>query len=141
MGAIGAGFAGLAAAVAFRRAGHSVTVFEKTDGVSTAGGAISLAPNALACLSILAVGHRISTEPCSHLPATVRTSDGRVLVLSILAQLTGGDRHTNLPRSQLIAWLKAELSDDCVRGAVPATEDAVVLSHHGPRDIHCGRPA
>ena len=52
---MGGGFAGLASAIAFRQNGHDVLVFEKTAGPSSAGGAICLAPNALACLSILGV--------------------------------------------------------------------------------------
>jgi 2-polyprenyl-6-methoxyphenol hydroxylase-like FAD-dependent oxidoreductase len=46
-------FAGSAAAIAFQRNGHGVHVFEKSAGPSSAGGAISLAPNALTYLSVL----------------------------------------------------------------------------------------
>lgn len=115
MGIVGGGFAGLAAAIAYRRSGHAVTVFEKTAGPSAAGGAISLAANALACLSVLGVGNRIATQPWSQMPATVRTPDGRILVRSTLAQLTGGYEYAAVPRSRLIAWLTEKLPHECVR--------------------------
>lgn len=114
MGIIGGGFAGLAAAIAFRQVGHDVSVFEKSLGPSVAGGAISLAPNALTCLSILGVRGRVVTEPWSRMPATVRTSDGAVLIRRTLAQLTGGDRYAAVARSQLLSWLTERLPPDCL---------------------------
>lgn len=114
VGIVGSGFAGLAAAIAFRRGGHDVSVFEKAAGPSVAGGAISLAPNALACLSILGVRARVVTEPWSHMPAAVRTSEGRVLVRRTLAQLTGGDHHATVARGQLLSWLAERLPPDCL---------------------------
>lgn len=121
VGIVGGGFAGLAAAIAFRQCGHDVTVLERLRGPEAAGGAISLAPNALACLSILGVRHRVVTQPWSHVPATVRTSDGRVLVRSTLAGLTGGDEYAAVQRSELIRWLAAELPDDVVRFGTAVT--------------------
>lgn len=115
VGIIGAGFAGLAAAIAFRQTGHDVTVFENAGGPLVAGGAIALAPNALTCLSILGLKDQILTEPWSRMPATIRTSDGRVLVSRNLAQLTGGAEFAAVPRAQLIAWLTGKLPVECVR--------------------------
>lgn len=115
VGVVGAGFAGLAAAIAFRQQGHDVVVFEKTDGPSATGGAISLARNALACLSILGVRKRVATQPWSQTPAMVRTSDGRVLIQRTLAQLTGGSEYATVPRHQLLTWLTAALPSDCVQ--------------------------
>lgn len=114
MGVIGGGFAGLAAAIAFRQAGHDVSVFERSSGPSLAGGAISLASNALTCLSILGVRAHVVTEPWSHTPATVRTSDGGVLIRRTLAQLTGGDQYATVPRGQLLTWLTERLPSDCL---------------------------
>jgi 2-polyprenyl-6-methoxyphenol hydroxylase-like FAD-dependent oxidoreductase len=114
VGIIGAGFAGLSAAIAFRQNGHDVTVFERATGPLVAGGAIALAPNALACLSILGIKHQIQTQPWSRMAATVRTPDGQILVRRTLAQLTGGDEFAAVPRAQLIAWLAARLPTQCV---------------------------
>ena len=55
VGIIGAGFAGLAAAISFRQTGHDVTVFERASRPSAAGGAIVLARNALSCLAVLGI--------------------------------------------------------------------------------------
>ena len=114
VGIVGAGFAGLAAAIALREAGHDVTVFEKASGLPTAGGAISLAPNALACLSILGVRDQVPTDYWAGIAGTVRTARGEVLVRSTLAGLTGGEFATVL-RSQLIGWLTTRLPAGCVR--------------------------
>lgn len=114
VGIIGGGFAGLAAAIAFRHGGHHVSVFERSAGPSLAGGAISVAQNALTCLSVLGVRAHVVTEPWSHMPATVRTPDGRVLVRRTLAQLTGGDQYATVPRSQLLTWLTERLPSDCL---------------------------
>lgn len=121
MGVIGGGFAGLAAAIAFRQGGHDVMIFEKSPGPSTAGGAISLGPNALTCLRILGIRGHVVTDPWSRTPATVRTSDGRVLVRRTLAQLTGGDQYATVARSQLLAWLTEELPPDCLHYSSPVT--------------------
>lgn len=125
VGIIGGGFAGLAAAIAFRRQGHDVTVFERTAGPETAGGAIALASNALKCLSILGVRGAIATQPWSQTPATVRASDGRVLVRRTLAQLTGGAEFACVPRAELIAVLAAQLPARCVQYSSKVTAVAV----------------
>ena len=114
MGIIGGGFAGLAAAIAFREDGHTVSVFERSSGPSAAGGAISLAPNALTCLSILGVRAHVVTDPWSQTPATVRSSDGDVLIRRTLAQLTGGDQYATVPRGQLLTWLTERLPPECL---------------------------
>ncbi|MBO0676039.1 FAD-dependent monooxygenase [Mycolicibacterium sp. S2-37] len=122
VGVIGAGFAGLAAAIAFRGGGHDVTVFERTAGPSTTGGAIVLARNALACLEILGVRHRVDASPWSQLPATVRRPDGRVLVRSTISGLTGGGQVATVPRRDVIGWLAAQLPSTCLRYSTPARE-------------------
>lgn len=121
VGIVGGGFAGLAAAIAFRDGGHDVSVFERSPGPSLAGGAISLAPNALTCLAILGVQGRVVTEPWSHAPAAVRTAEGDVLIRRTLAQLTGGDQYATVPRSQLLTWLTERLPSDCVHYSSPVT--------------------
>jgi 2-polyprenyl-6-methoxyphenol hydroxylase-like FAD-dependent oxidoreductase len=121
VGIVGGGFAGLAAAIAFRQGGHTVSVFERSSGPSAAGGAISLAPNALTCLSVLGVRAHVVTEPWSQTPATVRTSDGEVLIRRTLAQLTGGDQYATVPRGQLLTWLTKSLPPDCLHYSCTVT--------------------
>jgi 2-polyprenyl-6-methoxyphenol hydroxylase-like FAD-dependent oxidoreductase len=137
VGIVGGGFAGLAAAIAFRQTGHHVTVFEKATSPSAAGGAIALAPNALKCLSILGVRDHVVTEPWSQMPATVRARDGRVLVRRTLAQLAGGDEFATVPRAHLIALLAARLPAPCVqyssRVTLIAGDGTVVVGGHTQR--------
>jgi 2-polyprenyl-6-methoxyphenol hydroxylase-like FAD-dependent oxidoreductase len=129
VGVIGGGFGGLAAAIAFRRKGHDVTVFERTAGPASAGGAISLAPNALRCLHLLGVDGQLSTQPWSDMPATIRSSSGRVLVRSTMGRLTGGAEFACAPRAQLISWLTAALPREAIRYRCPVstvTADGVI---------------
>jgi 2-polyprenyl-6-methoxyphenol hydroxylase-like FAD-dependent oxidoreductase len=121
VGVIGGGFGGLAAAIAFRSNGHEITVFERDAGPSSAGGAISLAPNALTCLKILGVDDRLSTKPWSDMPATIRSSSGRVLVRSTMGRLTGGAEFACVPRAQLISWMTAALPRECIRYRCPVS--------------------
>lgn len=115
VGIVGAGFAGLATAIGFRDKGHDVAVFEKAAGPATGGGAISLAQNALTCLTMLGVRHRLADQPRATIPATVRNAAGQVLVRSTLAQLTGGREYATVARHQLLSWLTDQLPTDCVR--------------------------
>ena len=125
VGIIGGGFAGLASAIAFRQDGHDVSVFEKSSGPTVAGGAISLAPNALRCLSTLGVRAHVVNNLRSHVPATVRSSDGRVLIRSTLAQLTGGDQYATVPRSELLDWLTRRLPSSCLHYSSAVTRVGV----------------
>ncbi len=115
VGIIGGGFAGLSAAIAFRRNDHDVLLFERAAGPCAAGVAIALTANAMACLDILGARDKVSTQPWSSMPATVRSSDDRVLVRSTIARLTGGSQFACVPRAKLITWLAAELPAQCLR--------------------------
>ncbi|MED5814621.1 FAD-dependent monooxygenase [Mycolicibacterium sp. 050232] len=132
VGIVGGGFAGLAAAIAFRDMGHDVTVFEKASGPSTAGGAISLAQNALRCLATLGLRNHLFDQAKSNVPATVRNSAGQVLVRSTLAQLTGGQEYATVPRHQLLSWLAEQLPPDCVRYST------AVLGSHADGTLNFG---
>jgi 2-polyprenyl-6-methoxyphenol hydroxylase-like FAD-dependent oxidoreductase len=114
VGIVGAGFAGLAAAIAFRDEGHDVSLFEKAARPATGGGAISLAQNALTCLTLLGLRNRLAGQLGASAPATVRNAAGKVLVRSTLARLTGGDEYATVPRHQLLSWLTEQLPADCI---------------------------
>lgn len=59
---IGAGIAGLAAAIALKRAGYDVIVHERAERLEPVGAALSLWPNALAALRLLGAAARIEAE-------------------------------------------------------------------------------
>lgn len=121
VGVIGCGFAGLAAAIAFRQHGHAVTLFERSAEIPETSAAISLAPNALQCLNILGVSEQYPPSAISHRPASIRNSAGRVLMRRTLAQFAGGDEYTLAPRSSLLRSLLAQLPADCVHMSTPVT--------------------
>lgn len=56
VGIIGAGTAGLATAIAFARAGHAVTVFEKHKSISSLGAGLLIQPQGVVALDALGVG-------------------------------------------------------------------------------------
>jgi 2-polyprenyl-6-methoxyphenol hydroxylase-like FAD-dependent oxidoreductase len=56
VGIVGAGTAGLAAAIALARAGHAVTVFEKHGALSPRGAGVLIQPQGVAALDALGVG-------------------------------------------------------------------------------------
>jgi 2-polyprenyl-6-methoxyphenol hydroxylase-like FAD-dependent oxidoreductase len=72
VGIIGAGTAGLAAAIAFARAGHAVTVFEKHESLSPLGAGLLIQPQGVAALDALGVGValRAASVPVDRLLGT-----------------------------------------------------------------------
>jgi len=72
---VGAGIAGLAAAIGLRRAGYSVTIVERETALAPAGAALSLWPNAIAALRRLGAAARIEREAAPI--RSMRLSDRR----------------------------------------------------------------
>lgn len=72
VGVIGAGTAGLATAIAFARAGHAVTVFEKHTSISSMGAGLLVQPQGIAALDALGVGasFRAASVPVTRLLGT-----------------------------------------------------------------------
>ena len=56
---VGAGIAGLAAAVALKRVGVKALVLERSDGLRTTGAALILSQNAWLALDALGVSHKL----------------------------------------------------------------------------------
>lgn len=126
LGVIGAGFAGLATAVAMRQMGHEVTVYERADSLpSEGGGGIALSANGLACLDALGVRDRIHTADWSARPATIRDRRGRVLMRRTLGEFAGGPEFAVVPRAELIRTMADQLPAECVRYSVPVTRVSI----------------
>jgi len=76
---VGAGIGGLAAAIALRRSGWQVRVFERAAASLELGFALVLAPNAMAALSELGLSEALAGEGILAIRVEVRRTDGRVL--------------------------------------------------------------
>src|SRR5260370_41267415 len=79
IGIVGGGIGGLTAAVALRRIGADVVVFERAQSQRRTGAGISLWANALTCLQTLNLEARVIACGSPIVSGTFRTSDGRVL--------------------------------------------------------------
>jgi 2-polyprenyl-6-methoxyphenol hydroxylase-like FAD-dependent oxidoreductase len=125
---VGAGIAGLVAAVAAHRAGHDVTVLERSPAGSAAGAGISLFGNALQALDAVRAGQSVAAEPANRpgptpgtatvgdrvraiggapapgTPIGIRTHGGRWLVRSNVA-----DQGRLAPASEVVVVHRADL--------------------------------
>jgi 2-polyprenyl-6-methoxyphenol hydroxylase-like FAD-dependent oxidoreductase len=77
---LGGGIAGLSAAIALRRAGYRVSVYEQAKAIAPMGAAISLWPNAVAALRELGVLEPIATAAAPITAMLLATREGRPLL-------------------------------------------------------------
>ncbi|WP_370333509.1 FAD-dependent oxidoreductase [Mycolicibacterium hippocampi] len=131
---IGAGIAGLATAVALRRAGHDVTVIEqRTD--TTTGAGISIWPNALAALDEIGLGDAVRRAGGRVTGGAIRWRDGTSLRRPSAQRIVDalGEPLVVVRRSVLTDILRGALPAQAVRTGVSATgltigEDSVRLT-------------
>jgi 2-polyprenyl-6-methoxyphenol hydroxylase-like FAD-dependent oxidoreductase len=120
---IGAGIGGLAAAIALRRAGWNVRVFERASSPRELGFALMLAPNALASLRELGVADSVLGRGVTPRHVEIRRPDGHVLRHIDLAGLIGpsGPRAVMALRQDLHGALVAALGLDAIELNAVAT--------------------
>jgi len=110
---IGAGIGGLSAAVALRRAGFDVTVFEQAPALTEIGGGINIGPNAARILSRLGLGdalERVAVRPVST--RQCRWQDGRSLQwapLNPLCEALYGAPYLMIHRADLLSIVASGL--------------------------------
>ncbi len=100
---IGAGIAGLTAAIALDRAGINVQVVERATALTQAGTALSLWPNALAALEHIGLRQQVSSIGVTEPEGVVRDSSGKVLI-TVNQNLLSPDR-----RSQTLIVRRTDL--------------------------------
>ncbi|MDG4825478.1 FAD-dependent monooxygenase [Asanoa sp. WMMD1127] len=130
---VGGGIGGLVAALALRRAGCDVRVYEQAPAVGTVGAGIQLAPNAtriLDALGVLPAVRRVAVAPTAF--EFRRWDDGRLLSSTALgpaAQDAYGAPYLHVHRGDLVAVLAdvvpVETGARCVDVA-PGARDAEV---------------
>ena len=111
---VGAGIGGLAAALALRRAGWHVRVFERAATPRELGFALMLAPNARAALEEIGVGDAVTRAAVPMQRAEIRRPDGLVLRRFDLAAAVDDQRPLVVLRPVLHGTLLRAVGDDSV---------------------------
>ncbi len=136
IGIVGAGLGGLATAIAARRAGFNVTVYEQTHAFSDVGAGIQVGPNAVKVLRALDLEEglaRFGAMPQHHVGRSWRS--GRVLFKSATSKAClerFGAPFYQVQRSDLHAHLRSVLPADAIHlgkrcVGIDATHDAARL--------------
>jgi 2-polyprenyl-6-methoxyphenol hydroxylase-like FAD-dependent oxidoreductase len=125
---VGAGIAGLSAAIALRKAGNEVVVLEQAPRIDPVGAGITLFANALRALDRLGVGEAVAAQGAAATRSAILTWEGRELTRVPTDLLEGT---IALHRSDLQAELAAAAGE--VRLGVEVTfveqrDDAVVAA-------------
>jgi 2-polyprenyl-6-methoxyphenol hydroxylase-like FAD-dependent oxidoreductase len=119
----GAGIGGLTVAVALRRQGWDVTVFERVPALEPVGAGLGLAPNALHALDAIGLGDAVRGFSAVQGQGGVRRADGRWLVrteLGVIAERFGDPLLMTL-RADLVGLLAGRLPDGVLRTGVTVT--------------------
>jgi 2-polyprenyl-6-methoxyphenol hydroxylase-like FAD-dependent oxidoreductase len=114
---VGGGIAGLAAAIALRRAGHEVVVLERASKLWGVGAGISLWPNAVHALRRLGIGDAVEAAAAPAHDAAFHSWRGPQLGASITARLEGrfGAPLVIVHRARLQTVMRQALGADAVR--------------------------
>jgi 2-polyprenyl-6-methoxyphenol hydroxylase-like FAD-dependent oxidoreductase len=135
---VGAGIAGLAAAIALRRTGREVIVLERAAELREVGAGVSLWPNAVHALRRLGVAEAVEAAGAPADDAVFRTWRGPRLGASITAQLSErfGAPLVLIHRARLQSVLRRAFDPGVIRlGA----ECAVVTQSDGRATVHLAR--
>jgi 2-polyprenyl-6-methoxyphenol hydroxylase-like FAD-dependent oxidoreductase len=110
---IGAGIGGLAAAIALRRAGYAVQVFERAQELREVGAGLTLWPNAVKALRKLGLATIIDTHSIPADAGGIYTWQGKVLAQTTTSEVErlGGAPTVALHRAELQAALLHALEE------------------------------
>ena len=119
IGICGGGIGGLAAAIALRKLGQRVVVFEQAAQFARVGADINLTPNAVRALDGLGVGEALRKTAAR--PAFRISRDGYTgeetsrLAMSSAAEEKYGAPQLTMHRADLLAALEQAVPDDCIK--------------------------
>jgi 2-polyprenyl-6-methoxyphenol hydroxylase-like FAD-dependent oxidoreductase len=117
---VGAGIGGLAAAIGLRRAGHDVTILERSPRLEGIGAGLVLFENAMRALDRLGVRRAVAAQGARGRRGLVLTSDGRELT-SMPAHLLDGT--VAIHRGDLQAALAHAAGDVRLGAEVTSVDD------------------
>lgn len=113
IGVIGGGIGGLAAAIALRRVGHEVTVFEQAERFGRVGADINLTPNAVRALDGLGIGAQLretAARPSARVSRMWDTGEETSrLAMSDEAERQYGAPQLTMHRADVMSALEAAL--------------------------------
>lgn len=147
IGIVGAGIGGLVAAIALRRAGHDVVVFEQAKQFARVGADINLTPNAVRALDGLGVGEaaRVTAARPSHrISRTYDTGEETSrLEMADTAEQRYGAPQLTIHRADLLAALADMFPNERVAlgkraEKIAADEKGVSLSFADGTDARVG---
>src|SRR5688572_33004287 len=118
---VGAGIGGLSAAVALRKTGWNVRVFEQAESARELGFGVSLAPNAIAALRELGVADVVLSRGFQPRRGELRRPDGTVLKRAELAPNAVGGPMLVALRPALHGALLDAVGVDAISLSAPVT--------------------
>jgi FAD-dependent urate hydroxylase len=118
---VGAGIGGLSAAIALRKAGWDVRIFERSASLRELGFGLGLAPNAMAALGELGVGETVLARGCEPASGEMRRMDGTVLKRAQIPRRILGGPFVIALRSALYGSLLDVVGSDTVNAGSEAT--------------------
>jgi 2-polyprenyl-6-methoxyphenol hydroxylase-like FAD-dependent oxidoreductase len=135
VGIVGGGIGGLSAAIALRKLGRDVVVFEQASRFGRVGADINLTPNAVRALDGLGVGavlRETAARPTHRISRTWDTGEETSrLEMSHAAERQYGSPQLTLHRADLLGALEAVLPD----GVVRLGSRVIALREEGDRTV------